>query len=72
MSVTAHCRINSAIGSTTGKRNAVPDFNNFEYRLKVNLLNQLSSLTPNSGAVESKQTKNEVKFSVCQIMNSES
>ena len=69
MSVTAHCRINSAIGSTPGKKNAVPDFNNFEYRLKVNLLNQLSS---NLGAVESKQTKNVVKFHVCQIMNSES
>ena len=60
------------IGSTTCKKNVVPDLNNFEYRLKVNLLNQLSNLTPNSGAVESKQTTNEVKFSVCQIMNSES
>ena len=72
MSVTAHCRINSAIGSITGKENAVSDLNNFEYRLKVNLLNQLSSLTPNLGAVESKQTENEVKFCVYQIMNSES
>ena len=71
MSVTAHCRTNSAIGSITGKEKVVSDLNNFEYRLKVNLLNQLSSLTPNLGAVESKQTKNVVKFHVCQIMNSE-